>query len=81
MFIAATGFVGRHLVTHLIENDCVSELRAVDKTPPQMAWLNHQHMTAFNNAKVEFCSANLINVGMCATNTYSNIIDFLLLET
>lgn len=51
------------MVTHLIENDCVSELRAVDKTPPQMAWLNHQHMTAFNNAKVEFCSANLINTG------------------
>lgn len=48
---------------HLIENECVSVLRAVDKTPPQMAWLNHQHMTAFNDAKVEFCSANLINVG------------------
>lgn len=57
------GFIGRHLVKYLINNDLVSHVRAVDKTPPQLAWLNNQHMTVFNDNTVEFFSANLMNEG------------------
>lgn len=48
---------------YLINNDLASEIRIVDKTPPQMAWLNHSHTLAFNHPTVEFFSANLINQG------------------
>lgn len=51
------------MVTYLIENDLTQEIRVVDKTPPQMAWLNDRHNQSFDNKKVEFCSANLINAG------------------
>lgn len=48
-------------MTYLVENDLSQEIRVVDKTPPQMAWLNEAQTKAFDNDKVEFCSANLIN--------------------
>ncbi|XP_055618898.1 uncharacterized protein LOC129763887 isoform X2 [Toxorhynchites rutilus septentrionalis] len=59
------GFIGRHLVEFLVTNDLAEKIRVVDKTPPQMAWLNCHHTTAFANEKVEFCSANLINGASC----------------
>lgn len=57
------GFVGRHLVSYLVEDDLVNHIRVVDKVPPPMAWLNEKHQKAFSNAKVEFKSANLLNPG------------------
>lgn len=71
-FFIGCGFVGRHLVTYLINNDLVSYVRVVDKTPSQMAWLNTEHMTAFNDNAVEFISANLMNEGQY----YYNYIQF-----
>ncbi|XP_055324737.1 uncharacterized protein LOC129579100 [Sitodiplosis mosellana] len=65
LILGGCGFVGRHLVTYLIKNSLVSHVRVVDKTPPQLAWLNNQHMAAFNDNAVEFCSANLINQASC----------------
>lgn len=65
------GFIGRHLVSYLINNGLVSHIRVVDKTPPLLAWLNNQHMTAFNDKAVEFCSANLINQGQCKSSAMS----------
>lgn len=62
-YIIGCGFIGRHLVSNLISNGLVSHIRVVDKTPPLLAWLNNQHMAAFNDKAVEFCSANLINQG------------------
>lgn len=58
------GFIGRNLVTYLLDNELTQEIRVVDKTPPQMAWLNAKQTEAFASDKVEFCSANLINAGM-----------------
>jgi len=52
------------LVTYFLKNGLTQEIRIVDKTPPQMAWLNEQQTEAFANDKVEFYSANLINAGM-----------------
>lgn len=57
------GFIGRNLVHYLVKNDLASEIRVVDKTPPQMAYLNAQHLNSFDNPLVDFVSANLINPG------------------
>lgn len=62
-FDLACGFVGRHLIDHLVTNHLVSFVRAVDKTPPQMAWMNTRHLELFNSESVEYCSANLIREG------------------
>ncbi|XP_065841954.1 dTDP-glucose 4,6-dehydratase-like [Oscarella lobularis] len=59
LVFGGTGFVGRHLTTHLVENDLASKIRIVDKVPPAMAWLNDKHKAAFGDARVEFKSANL----------------------
>ncbi|XP_067631566.1 uncharacterized protein [Eurosta solidaginis] len=70
LLLGGCGFIGRNLVTYLVENDLTAEIRVVDKTPPQMAWLNERHNQAFDNSKVEFCSANLINAASCK-NTFA----------
>ncbi|XP_011311708.1 uncharacterized protein [Fopius arisanus] len=61
--LGGCGFIGRNLVSYLIENELVSFLRIIDKVPPQTAWLNHKHQQIFENPLVEFRSANLINPG------------------
>lgn len=38
----------------------------VDKTLPQLAWLNPSHQRSFEDARVEFRSANLINANSAA---------------
>lgn len=63
--LTGCGFIGRHLVSYLMNNGLVSHLRVVDKKLPILAWLNNQHMAAFNDNIVEFCSANLMNQGQC----------------
>lgn len=68
--LTGCGFIGRHLVTYFVNNGLVSHIRVVDKAPPLLAFLNNQHMTAFNDKAVEFYSANLINQGKCQSNVY-----------
>lgn len=46
-------------------NELASKVKVVDKTPPQMAWLNRRHTAAFASPVVEFCSGNLINAASC----------------
>lgn len=65
LILGGCGFIGRNLLTYLVNNDLSQEVRVVDKTPPQMAWLNDIQSKAFDNEKVEFCSANLINQNSC----------------
>ncbi|CAH2040155.1 unnamed protein product, partial [Iphiclides podalirius] len=64
--LGGCGFIGRNLVEHLISNDLVRELRVVDKTPPQLAFLNPTHTKIFEDPRVEYKSANLINPTSCA---------------
>lgn len=61
LVLGGLGFVGRNLVCYLVEHDLCSKIRAVDKVPPQTAWLNERHKEAFKHSSVEFRSANLIN--------------------
>ncbi|XP_043270051.1 uncharacterized protein YbjS [Venturia canescens] len=63
--LGGCGFVGRHLVAYLVENQLVSSLRVVDKVPPQTAWLNKNLQNIFDNPIVDFRSANLINPVSC----------------
>ncbi|XP_030370582.1 uncharacterized protein LOC115621162 [Scaptodrosophila lebanonensis] len=65
LILGGCGFIGRSLVTYLLKNELTQEIRIADKTPPQMAWLNEQQTKAFDNDKVEFCSANLISAASC----------------
>lgn len=65
LILGGCGFIGRNLVHYLIKNELSSEIRVVDKTPPQMAWLNAEQNAAYDNPTVEFCSANLINPVSC----------------
>ncbi|KAI8421231.1 hypothetical protein MSG28_008293 [Choristoneura fumiferana] len=65
--IIGCGFIGRNLVEYLISNDLVSGIRAVDKTPPQLAFLNPAHSKIFEDPRVEYKSANLINPTSCAS--------------
>ncbi|XP_034235426.1 uncharacterized protein LOC117641845 [Thrips palmi] len=65
IILGGCGFIGRNLVAHLIENDLVSHVRIVDKVPPQTAWLNSHHKKIFEDARVEFRSANLIIPSSC----------------
>ena len=46
LIFGATGFVGRHLVTHLIREKLCSRIKAVDKSPPELSWMNEEHKTA-----------------------------------
>ncbi|XP_055380010.1 uncharacterized protein LOC129611090 [Condylostylus longicornis] len=68
LIFGGCGFIGRNLVHYLVTNNLCSEIRIVDKTPPQMAYLNKEHSEAFDNPIVEFCSANLINEVSCKTS-------------
>ncbi|CAB3226993.1 unnamed protein product [Arctia plantaginis] len=65
--LGGCGFIGRNLVEYLISNDLVSGLRVVDKTPPQLAFLNPTHTKIFEDPRVEYKSANLINATSCAS--------------
>lgn len=67
LILGGCGFIGRNLVHYLVRSDAVSTVRVVDKTPPQMAWLNQEHTAAFNSPLAEFHSANLINAASCKT--------------
>lgn len=67
LILGGCGFIGRNLVDYLIRNDLVSGLRVVDKTPPQLAFLNPTHSKTFEDPRVEYKSANLINQTSCAS--------------
>ncbi|CAH0724012.1 unnamed protein product, partial [Brenthis ino] len=77
--LGGCGFIGRNLVEYLITNDLVSALRVVDKTPPQLAFLNPCHSKIFEDPRVEYKSANLINPTSCATALEPNGEDWSLI--
>lgn len=55
--VSGTGFIGRHLVTYLVESNLASSIRVADKALLQTAYLTPQQAAAFE--KVEFVQANL----------------------
>ncbi|XP_046857519.1 dTDP-glucose 4,6-dehydratase 2-like [Xenia sp. Carnegie-2017] len=76
IIMGGLGFIGRNLVTYLVENDLCSKIRAVDKVPPQTAWLNERHKQAFENSSVEFKSANLVHTSSAEKAFQDGAFDF-----
>jgi len=58
LILGGLGFVGRHLVKYLVENNLASKIRVVDKTMMAMARLGKEFTPAFES--VECIQANLI---------------------
>ncbi|KAK7074973.1 hypothetical protein SK128_004905 [Halocaridina rubra] len=67
LVLGGCGFIGRHIVAELISKDVASTVCAVDKVPPQIAWLNESHRKIFDDERLVFRSANLINPTSCET--------------
>ncbi len=61
LVLGGCGFIGRHLVTFLVEGKLASLIRVADKVPPAMAWLNPKHRSAFDHPSVEYVSTNLLS--------------------
>ncbi|XP_050295922.1 uncharacterized protein LOC126735872 [Anthonomus grandis grandis] len=59
LILGGCGFVGRNLVTYLLDNGLINSIVVVDKVPPQVAWLQ------LVIKLVQFKSANLINKESC----------------
>jgi nucleoside-diphosphate-sugar epimerase len=63
LVLGGSGFIGRNFVTYLIKNDLVASVRVVDKSLPATAYLSASQKVIFENPKVEFKQANLVNAG------------------
>jgi nucleoside-diphosphate-sugar epimerase len=61
LILGGTGFVGRHLVKYLIDNNLVSRIRVADKQLPVTSYLGAEFKPLFENPIVEFKQANLSN--------------------
>eukprot|EP00055_Hartaetosiga_balthica_P002925 m.5781 g.5781 ORF g.5781 m.5781 type:complete len:365 (-) comp2477_c0_seq1:1019-2113(-) len=59
LILGGAGFIGRHLVVYLAENDLASKIRVADKAVLQTSYLTARQQAAFQN--VEFIQANLAN--------------------
>ncbi|CAG8496187.1 5448_t:CDS:2 [Ambispora gerdemannii] len=57
LVIGGVGFIGRHVVTYLVENSLASEIRVVDKVLPHTAFFNKRQRDAFE--KVEYIQKNM----------------------
>jgi nucleoside-diphosphate-sugar epimerase len=57
LVLGGLGFIGKHLVKHLVDNDLASKIRVVDKIMLAMARLGQDFNTTFD--KVECIQANL----------------------
>jgi len=60
LILGGCGFIGRHLVSHLLENDAVKKICVADKSIPQLSWLNEEHKKLYEDERVEFRQADLV---------------------
>jgi len=64
LILGGCGFIGRNLVTFLVQNDLVSKILVSDKVLPQVAGLNEVEREIFENSGiVSFKQANLAKEG------------------
>ncbi|KAJ3310706.1 hypothetical protein HDU76_003310 [Blyttiomyces sp. JEL0837] len=61
LVLGGVGFIGRNFVTYLVDNDLASKIRVSDKALPATAYLSPTHKKAFDDPRVEFKQANLVN--------------------
>lgn len=63
LILGGCGFIGRHLVSYLVENDLANSIRVVDKVLIQTAYLSPKHKLIFASPLIEFIQANLSSSG------------------
>ncbi|KAL0208737.1 hypothetical protein P9112_011324 [Eukaryota sp. TZLM1-RC] len=61
LLLGGLGFVGRNIVTYLVESNVCSYIRIVDKTMPVVANLSPRQESAVNHHTVEYMQSNLAN--------------------
>ncbi len=61
LILGGAGFIGKNLVTFLVEKEVCSAIRVVDKVLPATAYLTERQQKAFD--KVEFKQGNLVSPG------------------
>ncbi|KAG2226452.1 hypothetical protein INT45_014196 [Circinella minor] len=59
LILGGVGFIGRHFVHYVVQNNLAQYICVVDKVLPQTAYLSEAHKASFK--KVEFRQGNLIN--------------------
>ncbi|KYQ90749.1 NAD-dependent epimerase/dehydratase family protein [Tieghemostelium lacteum] len=59
LILGGVGFIGRNLVTYLVEQGGCDKIRVVDKVLPATAFLGKKHLDAFANPQVEYMQGNL----------------------
>lgn len=71
LVLGGCGFIGRNLVTYLVEQSLCSAVRVVDKVLPATAYLTDRQKKAFES--VDFKQGNLVNPGkfaVCRTESF-----------
>lgn len=59
LVLGGVGFIGRNLVTYLVENNLAGQIRVADKALPATSYLGGAHAQAFEAGNVEFRQCNL----------------------
>ncbi|CAG8547860.1 6186_t:CDS:2 [Ambispora leptoticha] len=70
LVIGGVGFIGRHVVTYLVENNLASEIRVVDKVLPHTAFLNERQNEAFRKVEKDGSSFDFV-FNLAAETKYS----------
>ncbi|KAJ3211046.1 hypothetical protein HDU67_004808 [Dinochytrium kinnereticum] len=61
LVLGGVGFIGRNFVAYLVENNLAGKIRVADKALPATSYLSPLHKKAFEDPRVEFKQANLVN--------------------
>lgn len=59
LVLGGCGFVGRHLVKHIVDCRLASYVRVADKATPAVAYMSPEHAAAFEHPSVAFVQADL----------------------
>jgi nucleoside-diphosphate-sugar epimerase len=70
LILGGVGFIGRHLVAYLVDNNLAEFIRVADKALPTTSYLSPKLKKAFEDPRVEFKQANLTNQSNSPTNLY-----------
>lgn len=60
-------------MAYVVENNLADYIRVVDKVLPATAYLSDAHKKVFEDKRVEFRQASLIQPGMCGLGDWEGI--------